>query len=108
MLEILDRCPDLAHLIFDDPRGLRNYSEPGLVSLDQLIESGQALARSQPALFKAEVDKVKPDDVAAMFFTSGTTLARPNSRCRPWRSSSLRATSARRFSLKSSWKKRPR
>ncbi|MBK5207717.1 MAG: AMP-binding protein, partial [Polaromonas sp.] len=73
MLEIRDRCPDLAHLIFDDPRGLRNYSEPGLVSLDQLIESGQALARSQPTLFKAEVDKTSPDDVAAMFFTSGTT-----------------------------------
>lgn len=73
MLEIRDRCPDLAHLIFDDPRGLRNYNEPGLVSLDQLIESGQALTRSQPALFKAEVDKTRPDDVAAMFFTSGTT-----------------------------------
>ena len=73
MLEIRDRCPDLTHLVFDDPRGLRNYNEPGLVSLDQLIESGQALTQSQPALFKAEVDKTSPDDVAAMFFTSGTT-----------------------------------
>ncbi|MGH6638286.1 MAG: AMP-dependent synthetase/ligase, partial [Polaromonas sp.] len=73
LLEIRDRCPDLAHIIFDDPRGLRNYSEPGLVSLDRLIEAGQALASSQPALFRAEVDKARPDDVAAMFFTSGTT-----------------------------------
>ncbi|MGH6639440.1 MAG: AMP-dependent synthetase/ligase, partial [Polaromonas sp.] len=73
LLEIRDRCPGLAHLIFDDPRGLRNYSEPGLVSLDRLIEAGQALASSQPALFRAEVDKARPDDVAAMFFTSGTT-----------------------------------
>ncbi len=73
LLEIRERCPDLAHIIFDDPRGLRNYSEPGLVSLDRLIEAGQALASSQPALFRAEVDKARPDDVAAMFFTSGTT-----------------------------------
>ncbi len=73
LLEIRDRCPNLAHIIFDDPRGLRNYSEPGLVSLDRLIEAGQALASSQPALFRAEVDKARPDDVAAMFFTSGTT-----------------------------------
>ena len=73
LLEIRDRCPDLGHIIFDDPRGLRKYDEPGLVSLDLLIESGQALAKSQPALFKTEVGKTSPDCVAAMFFTSGTT-----------------------------------
>ena len=73
LLEIRDRCPDLGHIIFDDPRGLRKYDEPGLVSMDQLIEAGQALAKSQPALFKTEVGKTRPDDVAAMFFTSGTT-----------------------------------
>src|SRR3990167_7906633 len=28
MLEIRDRCPDLTHLVFDDPRGLRNYDQP--------------------------------------------------------------------------------
>ena len=73
LLEIRDRCPDLAHIIFDDPRGLRNYEEPGLTSLDRLIESGRALAASQPGWFRMEVDKASPDDVAAMFFTSGTT-----------------------------------
>ena len=73
LLEIRDRCPALAHIFFEDPRGLRNYEEPGLTSLAQLIEAGQRLAQSQPALFRAEVDKTLPDDVAAMFFTSGTT-----------------------------------
>lgn len=73
LLEIRDRCPALAHIFFEDPRGLRNYEEPGLTSLAQLIEAGQRLAQSQPALFRAEVAKTLPDDVAAMFFTSGTT-----------------------------------
>jgi long-chain acyl-CoA synthetase len=73
LLEIRDRCPDLGHIIFDDPRGLRKYDEPGLVSMDLLIAAGQALTSSQPALFKTEVEKTRPDDVAAMFFTSGTT-----------------------------------
>ncbi len=73
LLEIRDRCPLLSRLVFDDPRGLRNYQEPGLTSLDALIESGKALAASQPGFFRAEVDKARPDDVAAMFFTSGTT-----------------------------------
>ena len=73
LLEIRDRCPALANIVFDDPRGLRNYVEPGLVSLDQLLESGKAFAASQPAWFKTEVHKTGADDVAAMFFTSGTT-----------------------------------
>ena len=73
LLEIRDRCPDLSNIVFDEPRGLRNYKEPGLGSLDQLIETGKAFAASQLAWFRAEVKKAKPDDVAAMFFTSGTT-----------------------------------
>ena len=73
LLEIRDRCPALAHIFFEDPRGLRNYEEPGLTSLEELIETGKSLALSQPALFRTEVDKTLPDDVAAMFFTSGTT-----------------------------------
>ena len=73
LLEIRDRCPDLSHIIFDEPRGLRNYAEPGLVWLDQLIADGQAFAAGEPGWFRAEVDKADPRDVAAMFFTSGTT-----------------------------------
>jgi len=73
LLEIRDRCPLLSNIIFDEARGLRNYAEPGLVSLDQLIAAGSAFSQSQPGWFKAEIDKVMPQDVAAMFFTSGTT-----------------------------------
>jgi len=73
LLEIRDRCPLLSDIVFDEARGLRNYDEPGLVSLDRLIDSGRAFSASQPGWFKAEVDKVMPQDVAAMFFTSGTT-----------------------------------
>ena len=73
LLEIRGSCPGLTNIVFDEPRGLRNYNEPGLVPLDQLIETGKAFAAKQPAWFKSEVEKVKPGDVAAMFFTSGTT-----------------------------------
>ncbi|WP_096668940.1 AMP-dependent synthetase/ligase [Polaromonas sp. AET17H-212] len=73
LMDIREQCPQLAHIIYDDPRGLRNYNEPGLVALDALIASGQALAASQPAFFRNQVEQAQPDDVAAMFFTSGTT-----------------------------------
>jgi len=73
LLEARAQCPQLSHIYFDDPRGLRKYSEPGLRSLDVLAEAGSAYAGKQPGFFKAEVEKASPDDVAAMFFTSGTT-----------------------------------
>jgi long-chain acyl-CoA synthetase len=73
LLEIRADCPQLSHIYFDDPRGLRNYSERGLASLDDLLEAGAAYAQKHPGFFSAEVGKAAPDDVAAMFFTSGTT-----------------------------------
>jgi len=73
LLEIRPQCAQLSRIWFDDPRGLRNYSEPGLASLDSLAQEGQAFASSNPQFFRAEVHKGTPDDVAAMFFTSGTT-----------------------------------
>jgi len=73
LLEIRDDCPQLAHIYFDDPRGLRNYDEPGLQSMDDLIAAGKSYAGKNPGFFKAQVEKVQPDDVASMFFTSGTT-----------------------------------
>ena len=73
LLEAREQCPQLAAIYYDDPRGLRNYSEPGLAALDTLIASGAAFTAANPGFFQAEVDTTSPDDVAAMFFTSGTT-----------------------------------
>ncbi|MFN3375392.1 MAG: AMP-dependent synthetase/ligase [Burkholderiaceae bacterium] len=73
MLEIREQCPQVSNIYFDDPRGLRNYNAQGLASLDTLIANGQAFVRQHPQWFRDEVGKATPDDVAAMFFTSGTT-----------------------------------
>ncbi|MCY7319050.1 MAG: AMP-binding protein [Ramlibacter sp.] len=73
LLEARVECPQLTSIWYDDPRGLRKYSEPGLESLDALIERGRQFAAAEPAFFRAEIDQAQPDDVAAMFFTSGTT-----------------------------------
>jgi long-chain acyl-CoA synthetase len=73
LLEIRSQCPQLQTIVFDDPRGLRQYAEPGLMAMDALIVSGEAYALARPEFFKAAVEAVLPDDVAAMFFTSGTT-----------------------------------
>jgi long-chain acyl-CoA synthetase len=73
LLEIRNQCPQLCAIYYDDERGLRKYSEPGLDSLDSLIAHGTAFAEASPSFFKKEVEQARPDDAAAMFFTSGTT-----------------------------------
>ena len=73
LLEIREQCPQISNVYFDDPRGLRSYDEPGLAALDELIAAGKAFAAIHTDFCRTEVDKVQPDDVAAMFFTSGTT-----------------------------------
>ncbi len=73
LLEIRPSCPQLARIWYDDPRGLRKYDAPGLTSLDMLMEAGAARQQRDPGLFDAELAKASPQDVAAMFFTSGTT-----------------------------------
>ncbi|CAM3976666.1 AMP-dependent synthetase/ligase [Bordetella tumulicola] len=73
MLDVRVQCPDLAHVVYDDPRGLRHYADPMLRSFDQLEMIGQEHADQNPDFFEASVAAVQPDDAAAMFYTSGTT-----------------------------------
>jgi len=73
LLELREKCPQLTAIWYDDPRSLRNYDEPGLAPLEALIESGREFAKAHPGFFDAEAAKASPDDVAALFFTSGTT-----------------------------------
>ena len=73
MVELRAQCPQLARIWYDDPRGLRHYDTPGLAALDALVESGRSFNARQPEFYDAQVERGQGDDVAAMFFTSGTT-----------------------------------
>jgi long-chain acyl-CoA synthetase len=73
MLEVREQCPQLARIWYDDPRGMRKYAEAGLEALDTLIAAGAERAQREPGFFDALVQAGQPHDVAAMFFTSGTT-----------------------------------
>ncbi len=73
LLEILPQCPSLKHIYYDDPRGLRNYTQPQIAAYDRLLELGRESHRRDAAFLETEIAKGSGEDAAAMFFTSGTT-----------------------------------
>jgi long-chain acyl-CoA synthetase len=73
LLNLGDRVPALKHVVYSDPRGLRKYSDPRLISAADLAGKGRERAAREPALYDRLVDATQGDDVAILCTTSGTT-----------------------------------
>jgi long-chain acyl-CoA synthetase len=73
MLEIQPQVPFLEHVVYDDPRGLRHYTQTLLLGLDELEEMGRIHDRNQSDFLNGEIDKGSSDDISIMLYTSGTT-----------------------------------
>ena len=74
-LSILDRLPSVAKIIYDEPRGLADYDDARLVSLDELMATAKAeLADPRVAKWLDDViDAGQGGDPSVMLYTSGTT-----------------------------------
>ena len=73
LLTLADRVPMLRHIIYSDPRGMRKYDDPRLMSADALATMGRERAAREPGLYDALVDATQGEDVAILCTTSGTT-----------------------------------
>jgi long-chain acyl-CoA synthetase len=73
LLGLADRAPSLKHIVYSDPRGLRKYSDPRLMSAEQFAAMGRARHQREPALYDSLVDATRGEDVAILCTTSGTT-----------------------------------
>lgn len=73
ILDMLDQLPKVRHVVYTDPRGLRKYHHPKLLSFEAVEEKGRALAKERPGLWEENVAKGLIDDVAIISYTSGTT-----------------------------------
>jgi len=73
LLHVKSECPRLEYIIYDDPRGMRHYTDAGLLSLAALEEMGAKFAREHPGHFDKEVAAGGADDIAIICYTSGTT-----------------------------------
>ncbi len=72
-LAIKDQCPKLEKVLWDDPKGMRHYHQNFLMSLKELEKIGAAYEKENPDLFEKLVYQGHGDDVALLFYTSGTT-----------------------------------
>ncbi len=72
-LEIKEKCPRLEKIIWDDPKGMRNYHDPCLMNLKELQALGEAFGEKNPDLFESLINEGNGEDVALLFYTSGTT-----------------------------------
>ena len=73
VLEVREKVPHIKRIFYDDPRGLRHYDQPGLASYEQLRALGQAYLKERPGAIDDEIERGRTTDIAAMFYTSGTT-----------------------------------
>lgn len=73
LLSISEQLPDLEHLIYDEPRGLRDYDHATLHAVTDLQNDGRALMPDAEAQWLAEIEKGSGSDLAVMLYTSGTT-----------------------------------
>ena len=72
-LEIKDELPLLKKVIYWDPKGLKNYDDPILISFDEVIRLGKAYEERHPGLFEQNVEQGSGEDIAFIYYTSGTT-----------------------------------
>ncbi len=73
VLEIRDGLPKIRRILYDDPKGMRHYKDPLLMSLNVLEEEGRRLDRAEPGLFEELVAQGTGADMAIICYTSGTT-----------------------------------
>lgn len=73
LLEIREQVPGIRHIIYDDPRGLRHYDQPGLIGTAELMERGAQWDAANPGAWEAGLAQLRPDDVSVILYTSGTT-----------------------------------
>ena len=76
ILSVSERLPKLEKMVYDQPKGLRDYDHTNLHAIDEVIADGRAaLARdaSLAAWLDGEIAAGKGSDTSIILYTSGTT-----------------------------------
>jgi long-chain acyl-CoA synthetase len=72
-MEIKNQLPALQKIIYWDPKGLKNYDDPVLISFNDVVKMGIEYKKDHPDLFQQNLQAGDGDDIAFIYYTSGTT-----------------------------------
>jgi len=75
ILEMRQKLAKVEYVIYADPKGMRHYSDPLLLSCTEVQERGRDFGQAHPGYFEAAVQQGQGEDVAILNYTSGTTGA---------------------------------
>jgi len=73
ILEGRARCPGLVKIVVFDVEGLHGFADAQVMSFDALLELGARYEREHPGAWDSLVEIARPDDLAILVYTSGTT-----------------------------------
>jgi long-chain acyl-CoA synthetase len=73
ILAVRDRCPDLVKIIVFDMDGLHGFRDEQVMPFDALLELGARYERDHPGALDELVELTRPEDLAILVYTSGTT-----------------------------------
>jgi long-chain acyl-CoA synthetase len=76
LIAVSDRLPQLGQVIYDEPRGLKDYDHSRLIALDDVQRIGRKKLMSDPECLRrweAGVAEGKGSDLSVILYTSGTT-----------------------------------
>jgi long-chain acyl-CoA synthetase len=73
MLSLKQKIPNIEYIIYNDPKGMRSYTEPSLTAFDDVQDLGRKFGEKNPNYFEDEINKGTADDLAVICYTSGTT-----------------------------------
>jgi long-chain acyl-CoA synthetase len=73
ILEVRTKCPELVKIFVYDPEGLHAFRDEQVMPFAELLELGARYDREHPDAFDRMVEIAKPDDLAILVYTSGTT-----------------------------------
>jgi long-chain acyl-CoA synthetase len=72
-LEVRAQLPLLRKIVVFDMEGLRDFRDEQVISLAALRELGRSHLQANPGMVEERVRNVKPEDLAILVYTSGTT-----------------------------------
>ncbi|KAH2824771.1 hypothetical protein KXV85_000380, partial [Aspergillus fumigatus] len=73
ILDLREQGATIEHIIYDDPRGLAAYANPGLISWDTLQAKGAELVIRNPNLRNELIARAQPEGPAVFVHSSGST-----------------------------------